>query len=113
MKATTILNRLLTDVTPTMHKIRRQSLKAMLTSLMSGATIMGDEFKWLTEDDCKIHPPQLSVIDSLISDVEDLSAKYNDFMTNSNLPSLFEGTIEDAFDRFSNERHQYHQSLKK
>lgn len=39
MKATTILNRLLTDVTPTMHKIRRQSLQAMLTSLMSGASL--------------------------------------------------------------------------
>lgn len=39
MKATTILNRLLTDVTPTMHKVRRQSLKAMVTSLMSGASL--------------------------------------------------------------------------
>uniref|UniRef100_UPI003D29DBF6 IS4 family transposase n=1 Tax=Methylophaga lonarensis TaxID=999151 RepID=UPI003D29DBF6 len=39
MKATTILDRLLTDVTPTMHKVRRQSLKAMVTSLMSGASL--------------------------------------------------------------------------
>lgn len=76
------------------------------------AKIMGDEFKWLTEDDCKIHPPQLSVIDSLVSNVEELNAKYTNFMTNSNLPSLFDGNIQDAFDSFSNERHQYHQSLK-
>lgn len=36
MKATTILNQLLLEVTPTMHKVRRASLSAMVTSLMSG-----------------------------------------------------------------------------
>ena len=39
MKVTTILNTLLADVTPTMHKKRRQSVNAMVTSLMSGASL--------------------------------------------------------------------------
>lgn len=37
MKATTILNTLLTDVTPSMHKVRRASLHAVLSSLLSGS----------------------------------------------------------------------------
>ncbi len=37
MKAATILNQLLRDVTPSMHKVRRTSLNAMVTSLISGA----------------------------------------------------------------------------
>jgi len=37
MKVATILNQLLIDVTPSMHKVRRASLNAMVTSLMSGA----------------------------------------------------------------------------
>jgi len=39
VKATTILNTLLTDVTPTMHKKRRQCLSTMVQSLMSGASL--------------------------------------------------------------------------
>ena len=37
MKVTTILNQLLIDVTPSMHKVRRASLNAMVTSLILGA----------------------------------------------------------------------------
>jgi len=37
MKVATILNQLLIDVTPSMHKVRRASLEAMVTSLISGA----------------------------------------------------------------------------
>ena len=37
MKVTTILNQTLKDVTPSMHKVRRASLSAMVTSLISGA----------------------------------------------------------------------------
>ena len=37
MRAHTILNTLLNDVTPTMHKVRRASLRAVLTSLLSGS----------------------------------------------------------------------------
>ncbi len=37
MKATTILNQVLLEVTPSMHKVRRASLNAMVTSLISGA----------------------------------------------------------------------------
>lgn len=37
MKVATILNQLLIDVTPSMHKVRRASLNAMLTSLISGS----------------------------------------------------------------------------
>lgn len=37
MKANTILNTLLHNVTPNMHSVRRQSLKAILNSLISGA----------------------------------------------------------------------------
>ncbi|MDQ7072895.1 MAG: hypothetical protein Q9N32_04585 [Gammaproteobacteria bacterium] len=37
MKVATILNQLLIDVTPSMHKVRRASLEAMVTSLLSGA----------------------------------------------------------------------------
>ncbi len=39
MKVKTILNDLLVDVTPDMHKIRRKSLEAMITSLVSGADL--------------------------------------------------------------------------
>lgn len=39
MKASTIVNNLLTDVTPSMHKVRRKSLYAMVTSLISGASL--------------------------------------------------------------------------
>ena len=39
MKAHSILNTFLNDVTSSMHKTRRQSLKAMMTSLMSGARL--------------------------------------------------------------------------
>lgn len=39
MKATNILNALLTDVTPTMHKKRRQCINTMVQSLMSGASL--------------------------------------------------------------------------
>lgn len=37
MKVTTILKQILMDVTPSMHKMRRVSLNAMVTSLISGA----------------------------------------------------------------------------
>ena len=37
MKVNTILNDLIIDVTPDMHKIRRKSLSALVTSLISGA----------------------------------------------------------------------------
>jgi len=37
VKATTILNSLLADLTPTMHTVRRQSLKALVTRLISGS----------------------------------------------------------------------------
>ena len=37
MTVNTILNSFLNDVTPSMHKVRRTSLNAMVTSLMSGA----------------------------------------------------------------------------
>jgi len=36
VKAATILNQVLTDVTPSMHKVRRASINAMVTSLISG-----------------------------------------------------------------------------
>ena len=39
MKAKTILNELLADVTPQMHKVRRASLGAVVTSLISGASL--------------------------------------------------------------------------
>lgn len=39
MKVKTILNELLVDVTPDMHKVRRKSLEAMITSLISGANL--------------------------------------------------------------------------
>jgi len=39
MKVSTILNDLLIDVTPDMHKTRRQSLNALVTSLISGASL--------------------------------------------------------------------------
>ena len=39
MKVTTILNSFLNDVTPSMHKVRRKSLNAMVTSLISGAQL--------------------------------------------------------------------------
>jgi len=39
MKVKTILNDLLIDVTPDMHKVRRKSLEAMITSLISGADL--------------------------------------------------------------------------
>jgi len=39
VQARTILNRLLTDVTPSMHKTRRKSLNAMVSSLISGASL--------------------------------------------------------------------------
>ena len=37
MKATSILNTFLHNVTPTMHKVRRKALNVMITSLISGA----------------------------------------------------------------------------
>lgn len=37
MRVHTILNTLLNDVTPTMHKVRRASLRAVLASLLSGS----------------------------------------------------------------------------
>ncbi len=37
MRASTILNTLLNDVTPSMHKVRRASVHALVTSLLSGA----------------------------------------------------------------------------
>lgn len=39
MKVTSIVNKLIRDVTPSMHKIRRKSLQAMLSSLISGASL--------------------------------------------------------------------------
>ena len=39
IKVATIMNTLLIDLTPTMHKVRRASLSAMLTSLISGASL--------------------------------------------------------------------------
>lgn len=39
MKATTILNKLILDVTPDMHQVRRKSLNAMITSLLSGSAL--------------------------------------------------------------------------
>lgn len=39
MKVKSILNNLLKDVTPEMHKIRRKSLKALVISLISGADL--------------------------------------------------------------------------
>lgn len=39
MKATTILNSFLQEVTPSMHKIRRKSLGVMVTSLISGSSL--------------------------------------------------------------------------
>jgi len=39
MKAQTILHNLIKDVTPNMHKVRRQSLGAMVESLVSGADL--------------------------------------------------------------------------
>jgi len=39
MKVKTILHNLIEDVTPNMHKIRRKSLNAMVTSLISGAAL--------------------------------------------------------------------------
>jgi hypothetical protein len=36
MKVKTILHNLIEDVTPNMHKVRRKSLNAMVTSLISG-----------------------------------------------------------------------------
>lgn len=39
MKATTIVNKFLVDVTPNMHKVRRQSLEAVVASLLSGADL--------------------------------------------------------------------------
>lgn len=39
MKVKNILNDLITDVTPDMHKIRRKSLNALVTSLISGAAL--------------------------------------------------------------------------
>jgi hypothetical protein len=39
MKAQTILHNLIIDVTPNMHKVRRKSLTAMVTSLVSGADL--------------------------------------------------------------------------
>ena len=39
MKVTTILNSFLNDVTPSMHKVRRKSLNAMVTSLISGSQL--------------------------------------------------------------------------
>lgn len=39
MKVKTILNDLLTDVTPNMHIVRRKSLEAVITSLISGADL--------------------------------------------------------------------------
>jgi hypothetical protein len=33
------VNKLITDVTPSMHKVRRQSLQASVTSLISGALL--------------------------------------------------------------------------
>ncbi len=39
MKVKTILNDLITDVTPDMHKVRRKSLNALVTSLISGASL--------------------------------------------------------------------------
>jgi len=34
-----IVKQLITDVTPCMHKVRRQSLNAMVTSLLSGSSL--------------------------------------------------------------------------
>jgi hypothetical protein len=39
MRAQTILNTFLNDVTPNMHKVRRASLRAVLTSLLSGSPL--------------------------------------------------------------------------
>ena len=39
MKVDRIVTKLLTDVTPSMHKVRRQSLNAMVTSLLSGSSL--------------------------------------------------------------------------
>lgn len=39
MRAQTILNAFLNDVTPNMHKVRRASLRAVLTSLLSGSSL--------------------------------------------------------------------------
>lgn len=39
MKVTPIVNKLVIDVTPCMHKVRRQSLQASISSLMSGADL--------------------------------------------------------------------------
>lgn len=37
MKAKIVLNELITEVNPDMHKIRRKSLSALVTRLVSGA----------------------------------------------------------------------------
>ncbi len=39
MRAASILNTFINDVTPTMHKIRRASLRAVLSSLLSGSSL--------------------------------------------------------------------------
>lgn len=39
MRVNTILNTFLNDVTPSMHKVRRTSLRAVLTSLLSGSQL--------------------------------------------------------------------------
>ena len=39
MRAASILNTFINDVTPTMHKVRRASLHAVLSSLMSGSSL--------------------------------------------------------------------------
>jgi len=39
VKVNRIVTKLLTDVTPSMHKVRRQSLNAMVTSLLSGSSL--------------------------------------------------------------------------
>ena len=39
MRVTAILNTFLNDVTPSMHKVRRASLHAVLTSLLSGSPL--------------------------------------------------------------------------
>jgi hypothetical protein len=39
MKVASIVNTLITDVTPSMHKVRRKALNAMVSSLVSGADL--------------------------------------------------------------------------
>lgn len=55
-------------------------------------------------DELKMYSPQVFMINSVISDINELSIEYTEFMSKSSLPHLFKGTIQRSLDKYIEEK---------